>query len=132
MSARQSCASSSVISRPTRRGEGEEAGQRAFQHADIGGDAVGQEFQHAVGHDKAAILAAVDIDLLLQDAEAQFVIGGVQVDDQPALQARLDAVFQILDLARRAVGGNHDLLVLIDQGVEGVEEFFLRANPCRR
>ena len=51
----------------------------------------------------------------------------MQVHDQPALQADLDAVFQILDLARRAVGGNDDLLVLVDQRVEGVEELFLRA-----
>jgi hypothetical protein len=40
------------------------------------------------------------LDLLLQDAEAQLVVGGVQIDDQPALQARLDALLQILDLAR--------------------------------
>ena len=50
----------------------------------------------------------------------------MQVHDQPALQARFDAVFQILDLARRAVGGNHDLFALIHQRVERVEELFLR------
>ncbi len=80
---------------------------------------------------KAAILAAVEIGLLLQDAQTQFVVGRVQVNDQPALQARLDALLQILDLARRAVGGNHDLLVLINQRVERVEEFFLRRILAR-
>ncbi len=51
----------------------------------------------------------------------------MQVDDKTALQAALDAVFQILDLSRRAVSGNDDLLVLVDQRVERVEEFFLGA-----
>ena len=46
-----------------------------------------EEFQHAVGDDQAAVLAAVVLGLLLQDAQAQFVVGGVQVDDQAALQA---------------------------------------------
>ncbi len=75
---------------------------------------------------QAGILATVMLGLLLQDAEAQFVVGRVQIDDQAALQAALDPVLQILDLARRAVGRDDDLLVLIDQRVEGVEEFFLR------
>ena len=87
---------------------------------------MGKEFQHAGGNRKALVLLAVEFGLLLQDAQAKFVIGRVQIDDKAALQARFDAVFQILDLARRAVGGNHDLFVLINQGVEGVEEFFLR------
>ncbi len=51
----------------------------------------------------------------------------MQIDDQTALQARLDALFEILDLDRGAVGRNDDLLVLIDQRVEGVKEFLLRA-----
>ena len=63
----------------------------------------------------------------MQDAETQFVIGGMQIDHQTALQARLDPVLEVLDLARCAVGGNDDLLVAIHKGVERVEEFFLRA-----
>ena len=100
-------------------------GQGAFQHADVGGDPVREEFQHAIGQHQPAILAAVMVDLLLQDAKPKLIIRWVQVDDQPALQARLDAVLKILDLARSAVGGNDDLLVRVDQGVERVEEFFL-------
>ncbi len=50
----------------------------------------------------------------------------MQVDHQPALQARFDAFLQVLDLARGAVGRDDDLLVLIDQRIECVKEFLLR------
>ena len=65
-------------------------------------------------------------DLLLQDAEPQFIIRRMQVDDEAALQPALDPILQLLDLARRAVGGDDDLLVLVDQRVEGVKELLLR------
>ena len=65
---------------------------------------MGEELQHAVGQHEPAILAAVILHLLLQDAQPKLIIRGVQVDDQPALQARADTLFQILDLTRGAVG----------------------------
>ncbi len=49
----------------------------------------------------------------------------MQVDDEARLQPALDPVFQILDLARRAVGREDDLLVLVHQRVERVEKLFL-------
>ncbi len=54
------------------RGEGEKPHQRAFQHADIGRDAMRKVFQYAIGDDEARILQAVLLDLLLQNAKAQF------------------------------------------------------------
>ena len=112
---------------PHQRGKGKEARQSAFQNADIRGDAMRQEVQNALGDLQAGILLAVEFCLLLQDPKTQFVIRRMQVDDQTALQAAFDTILKILDLARRAVGGNHDLFVLIDQRIEGVEELFLRA-----
>ena len=55
-------------------GKGEQPGQRAFQHADVGGDAMRQEFQHTGRDLQALVLAAVEIDLLLQDALSFFDI----------------------------------------------------------
>ena len=112
-------------------GEGKQAGERAFKDANIRGDAMGEEFKHAVREDEALVLRAVEFNLLLQDAEAEFVIGRVKVHDKAALQAGLDAFFKILDFARRAVGRDDDLLVLVHQRVEGVEEFFLRGVLAR-
>jgi hypothetical protein len=43
----------------------------------------------------------------------------------PPLEARLDPLLQPVDLARGAVGGDDDLLVLVDQRVERVEELVL-------
>jgi len=111
---------------PDQAGEGEKPGQRAFQHANIGGDPVGKKLQHPRRQFQPAVLLAVNLGLLLQHAKAQLIVGRVQVNDQTALQAALDAVLEILDLARRAVGGNHDLLVLVDQRIEGMKELFLR------
>ena len=108
-------------------GMGKQALQRAFQHADVGGDPMRQEFQNAGADFQIRLLGAEALGLGLQDAQAQFIGRGMQVHDQPAGQARLDAFLKALDLGRGAVGGNHDLLALVDQGVEGVEEFLLRA-----
>lgn len=41
---------------PDKRGESVKPGQRAFEHADVRGNAVRQEFQHALGHFEAGIL----------------------------------------------------------------------------
>ena len=74
----------------------------------------------------AGVLLEVRLGLGLQDAEPQLVVGRMQVDDQPPLQPRLDPLLEPVDLARRPVGGDDDLLLLLDQRVEGVEELLLR------
>ena len=87
---------------------------------------MGQEFNHAIGQNQTTILLAVNFCLLLHDAKAQFIVCRVKVHDQTALQARFYAFFKIFNLTRRAVCRNDDLFVLVNQRVEGVEEFFLR------
>ena len=88
---------------------------------------MGQKFQHALIHLKLGILLTEGFNLGLQNAQAQLVIGGVQINHQAALQARLDAVFQVLDLTGGTVARDDDLLVLVHQRVERVEELFLGA-----
>ena len=50
---------------------------------------MGEEFQNAGGNRQTRILQAIEIGLLLQDTEPQFIIGRVKIDDQATLQARL-------------------------------------------
>ena len=69
----------------------------------------------------------VEQRLVLEDRDARLEVRCLDVGDQAALEARAQAVFELLDFARRAVGRQDDLLVGDVQGVEGVEEFFLRA-----
>jgi hypothetical protein len=109
-------------------GQREKTGQRAFQHADVRRDLAGDELQHAVGDLDAGVALAHALGLVLQNAEAQLVIGGMDVHDEAALQARRDAVVQFLHVDRRAVAGDDDLLAHLHQRVEGVEEFLLRGG----
>ena len=104
------------------RGVGGHADQRAFQAADVGANAVGQEI-----HDFLRQRHAHDLRLLLQNGQAHLDVRRLQVGDQPPLEARDQPVFQVLNLAGRPVAGQHDLLVRLVQRVEGVEELLL--NP---
>ena len=49
----------------------------------------------------------------------------MDVGDQPAVESRLQAFFHALEIGGRFVRRDHDLAALVDQGVEGVEEFLL-------
>ena len=111
---------------------GEEPVERAFEHAHVRADAVGEELHDAGADHDARVLLQLRLGLGLQDAEAELVVGRVQVDDEAPLQPRADALLEAVDLARRAVGGDDDLLLLLDQRVEGVEELLLASSPCRR
>jgi hypothetical protein len=114
---------SRVISR--QRGEGEEPGQRPLQHAHVRVDPVGEELDDAGADHDARLLLGLDLGLGLEDAEAKLVVGRVKVDDETPGEPRLDALLEAVNLARRAVGRDDDLLVLVDQGIEGVEELVL-------
>ena len=101
---------------------GDDARQGALEFADVAVDAVGDEHQDIVRH-----VDVVEQRLVLEDGDARLEVRRLDVGDQAALEARAQAVFELLDFARRAVGRQDDLLVGDVQRVEGVEEFFLRA-----
>ena len=81
---------------------------------------MGQELQH-LGRDVLVEL----LGLRLQNAQAQLIGRRVNVGDQAPSQARAHALLHALQIARRLVGGDHHLPVLIDQRVEGMEELLL-------
>ncbi len=105
---------------PDQIGIGEHAVERPFELPHIGGDAVGEKFQ-----DAGINLDFPLLDLGLQDAEAEFIIGRVNVGDEAPAEAGAHPLLHPFKIRRRAVAGDDDLMVLIHQRIEGMEEFFL-------
>jgi len=62
-----------------------------------------------------------------QDRRAGFEIRGFDRYRQAPPQAGFQPRFEVLHLARITVAGEDDLLLAVEQGIEGVEELFLRA-----
>ena len=65
--------------------------------------------------------------LFLQNGDLGFEVGRLDVGDQAPLEPRAQALFDGGDFLRRAIGGDHDLLLQVVERVERVKEFFLRA-----
>ena len=80
----------------------------------------GDEFADLVGQ-----INVEQFRLALDDRDARLDIGRLDVGDQVLLKARAQTVGEGLDLLGRTVGGQHDLLVCVVEGIEGVEEFLL-------
>ena len=106
---------------PGERGVGDDADEGALEGADAVGRAVGEEGQDAVvGQDDAVVLGA-----LAQDRDARGEVGRLDGGDQAGLEALAQAVLEGAEVAREAVGGEHELAAEVVQRVEGVEELLL-------
>ena len=103
-----------------KRGVGDDPVERALELADVGDDLVGQELENLERHGGLQL-----VRLGLQYGEPEFVVRLVDVGHQPPAQARAHPLLHALEVRRRLVGGNDDLPVLVDQGVESVEELLL-------
>ena len=137
-----------------RHGDGLAVVQRVLdgggRHADAGGDAL----QHIVGvqfFDRALQLADVLLEVVgdvlrhivgqvqiqqlrfaLDDGDAGLKIGRLDVGGQTPLKAGAQTLLQTLDFLGGAVGRDNDLPPVVVQGVEGVEELFLRGFLARQ
>ena len=105
------------------RGVGEHARERALELADVRRHAPGDGRQQ-LGIGDAHVVGR---HALVQDRDARLDVGRLDVDEQAPLEARAQAVGQLGDLARRAVGAQHELPAARVQRVEGVEELLLDA-----
>ena len=106
---------------PGERGVGDDADERALERADAVGRAVGEEGQDAVvGQADAVVLGA-----LAQDGDARGEVGRLDGGDQAGLEALAQAVLEGAEVAREAIGGQHELAAEVVQRVEGVEELLL-------
>src|SRR5665213_2243389 len=94
--------------------------QGTFELADVRGDLMGEEFQHLDGD-----LEPAGIRLVLQDRQPQLVVRRVDVGYQAPGEARLDPLLDAFEVRGGFVGGDDDLPVMVDQGIESMEEFFL-------
>ena len=101
-------------------GEGHDAGQSALQLADVRLHAAGDGLHDIVGEVGAGALG-----FGVQDREAGFDIGRLDVGGEPQLEARAQALFQGEHRFGRPVRGDDDLFILSVEGIEGVEELFL-------
>ena len=70
-------------------------------------------------------LDAVVLGALAQDRQRVARSGGLDVGDEAGLEALAQAVLERLQVARQAVGGEHELAPAVVQRVEGVEELLL-------
>ena len=106
---------------PGQRREGDNARERAFELADVRGDAAGDE-----GEDlRVGDVDRVRLHLLAQDGDARLQVGRLDVGDQPPLEAAAQARLERRDRAGRPVGRDHDLPARLVEAVEGVEELLL-------
>ena len=66
------------------------------------------------------------LQLVLDDGGANLIFWHVDVCADATGKAGLETVGNLFQLGDGAVTGEHHLLVLVVEGVEGVEQFFLR------
>src|SRR5450432_134909 len=98
-----------------------ESVERAFQVAHVG--------THAFGDQKSDVLRYLQASrrsFAQQDRCAGFEIRRIDRDREPPAQARLQPRLKIVHFLRITIAGQDDLLFTFEQGVECVEEFFLR------
>ena len=102
-------------------GEGDQFIESPFQLADIGIDMAGDVVHH--------VFIQCEIQFfrpLLENDAADFIVRRGNRSHQAAGEAGLQAVFELVDVCRRAVTGHDDVFLLIKEVVEGVEDFHLR------
>src|SRR5690606_13855566 len=91
-----------------------------FEAADVSGDPLRDEVEN-FGRD----VIVERFSLAAENGGAGVEIGGLDVDDQSALKAGNEAIFEFRDFADRTVAGEDDLFLGDKEVVEGVEELFL-------
>ena len=101
-------------------GERRDPDQGTLELADVGLDLAGDELQH-VGRRREPVHRG----LLPEDRDAGLEVGRLDVGDQAPLEPVAEPVLEGLEPLGRAVGGEHDLLVGVVEGVERVEELLL-------
>ena len=101
---------------------GHQPRQRAFELAHVGLDGARNVFRHVVGQTEALVLG-----LFLQNRDPGLEVRRLDVRNQSPLKPRTQTFFDGIDVFRQAVRGNHNLLLLLVERVEGVKKFFLGA-----
>src|SRR5258708_39739801 len=69
----------------------------------------------------------IGVGFLQQDRDSHFQLGRFDANGQTPDKPRDQTVFDACDLFRIGITGDDDLLVSLDQRIESVEKFLLRA-----
>ena len=96
--------------------------QRAFELAHVGAHVLGHEEGHFLGH-----LGALGARLVDQDGHSHLEFGRLDGHRQARVEARDQPLVDVRQALGIGVRGHHDVALLGQQGLEGVEEFLLRA-----
>ena len=100
--------------------EGHDLVDHALDLAHAGGDVVRDIGQYRIGKGDPPLHRFV-----FQQGHPEFIVRLLDVGGQALLEPGAQALLQAEHLMGRPVGGKHDLLFLLVQGVEGVEQLFL-------
>ncbi len=109
---------------PGQRAEGDDADQGSLERSHVDGYALRDDLQSSAGRRADVVL----VDALTEDRESRVDVGWRMSATRPAVEALAQAVFERLEVARRAVGGEHQLRPGFVESVEGVEELLLGAG----
>lgn len=104
--------------------ETDDAVQCTFQLADVIGDLFGDEAADIVD-----IFRPFEIHrfgLLLENGDSRLKVGRLKVGDEIPGEAGTQSLFEVVQLIRRSVARDDNLLIGFPETVKGIEEFFLR------
>ncbi|OMP13430.1 hypothetical protein COLO4_01703, partial [Corchorus olitorius] len=101
---------------------GQDLAQRAFELAHVGAHVLGHEEGDFLGH-----LGVLGAGLVDQDGHAHLQLGRLDGHRQPGVEARDQPLVDVGQALGIGVRGHHDVALLGQQGLEGVEELLLRA-----
>ena len=99
---------------------GEDVLQRAFEFAHVGAHVLGDEEGDVLGQ-----LLALGLRLVHQDGDAHFQARRLHRHAQAGIETRHQALRDVGQALGIGVAGHHDMALLGQQRLEGVEEFFL-------
>ena len=103
------------------RRERDDSRESTFELADVGRDAAGDEREHLGVVDGDALR----LDTLAENRDPRLEVGRLDVGEQAPLESRTQTLLERRDLARGAIGREHDLRAALVEGVERVEELLL-------
>ena len=95
---------------------------RALELTDVGLDVLRDVVGYLVGQLDAHLYCFV-----ADDGDSSFKVRRLDVREQTPFKTGLHALLERVDLLRRTVGGEDDLLFRLVQRIKGMEEFLLRA-----
>jgi len=104
------------------RNIGDDPREGAFQRADIRLDSGSNELQ-----DRFWKLDGCPFLFIPEDGETGFEIRRLEFGDQTPFESGDESLFEPLDLVRRPIARHHNLFMGVEEGVECMKEFLLKA-----